>query len=149
MLPQICQTILNMSYQLMGADDCSGNSLATNSANLFYDVLPPDLERVIIVSTDQIDLIFDEDINESVAEDESNFSADNGLGQPAQNTLNNDNSARLSIRFANEITPEANNNLTISSLEDLRENSLSSYLIVPFIYEQKIDTILVNGGKSC
>jgi len=126
-----------------GVTDCTGNALGTNSLPHIYDVVPPELDRIIVVSLNQIDLLFDEALEETAAETESNFNADNSLGEPSSAQLDDENKARVALVFDSEFVTGIENTLTISTLADQSGNALSAPIETNFTFAQSIDTVIV------
>jgi hypothetical protein len=61
---------------LTDVKDCRGNVNPSQSWQLYHDTKAPVFQEIVVLSSTQIALIFDEPLNESLAEDEDNFDQD-------------------------------------------------------------------------
>jgi hypothetical protein len=84
------------------------------------DVTPPTLVSVTVVSNTQIDVLFDEDVNQTIAETEANYSVDNAVGAPSSALRDGTNNALVHLTFA----PMSPNSyvLTVLTVQDLSGN---------------------------
>ena len=126
-----------------GVADCAGNAIDTNSFLLDYDVEAPVLNRIIISSLDQIELIFDEPLDESEAKTEDNYLTSNGLGNPDLAMLKDESDSIVLLTFESEFVFGQSNTLTIENLVDDHDNVLQSPIVTSFTYDQAIDTVVV------
>ncbi len=137
----VSETIYELS--VTDATDCSGNEINSSAVGFYYDTTPPQVEKVVINSTDQITVVFNEPLEESIAETESNYTVDNAIGNPTTATLDNDNSHRVRLSFDTDFPLGVAHNLAIDNLTDTLSNSMSSTQNIAFQYSQQIDTVIV------
>ncbi|UXX80679.1 lamin tail domain-containing protein [Reichenbachiella carrageenanivorans] len=128
-----------------GVTDCAGNAIHANSLSFAYDTNPPVLDRILVKTANTIEVIFNEDLNESTAETESNYSSDHGGPHPTQAIRNDTDPSIVSLTFADDFVLNVENTLTISLLEDLQGNALATPIMAPFTLSQQIDTVHVMG----
>jgi hypothetical protein len=129
-----------------GVTDCAGNAVNVNALSFLFDDQPPVFQRFVFKDTSTIDLIFDEDLNETIAETESNFSLDQGIGNPASAILNSENSARIRLEFDQALEEGAAYSLTYENLTDTLGNSISSAKS-DFTFTNAIDTVIVVSSQ--
>lgn len=128
-----------------GATDCEGNAAETNSLSFSHDTNPPELERVIVMSTNQIDILFNENLNQAVAETESNYTSNHSGGNPSSAELSETDFSLVSLIFEDDFSLEVEHTLTVENLEDTQGNALVSALSPTFTYAQDVDSVYVIG----
>lgn len=128
-----------------GATDCTGNAIQTNSLSYTFDTNPPALDKIVVKTSNQIELIFDENLNETVAETESNYSSDHSGANPSTAILDDTDASIVTLTFDDDFELEVENTLTISNIEDIQGNALASPLTPTFILTQQIDSVWVLG----
>lgn len=97
------------------------------TAQIFTDVFSPTLTNFEIVNLNNLKLTFSEELDNSIAETETNFTVDNGLGNPIAANFNSLDNSVLLI-FSNDILPGVNYQLAINNIEDLNTNVLDTIL---------------------
>ncbi|MEP2023392.1 lamin tail domain-containing protein, partial [Reichenbachiella sp.] len=127
------------------ATDCAGNAIQNNTFAFTYDTSPPELSRIIVKNTTRIDLLFDEALDQSIAETESNYSSDHSGANPSSAELDESNFAIVSLTFDLEFELGVEHTLTIDNLEDTQGNALASTLTPTFTYTQDVDSVFVIG----
>lgn len=134
------------SYEISvaGVNDCVGNVIVENTMTLDYDIEAPKLERIVINSHNKIELLFDEPLEEKIAETESNYTLGNGSENPTSAILEDDLS-RIQLTFENKFPLLEELALTIENLEDTKENTLVGAIESNFTYDQVIDTVIVKS----
>lgn len=131
---------------ITGLADCAGNDLVRNSIQFLFDDEAPVFQRLVFKTPDQIDIIFDEVVNESLAETESNFSINQGIGNPGRNTLNPTVRNRISLELASELTEGSVYTLSYQNLSDTLGNTIS-LSAENFDFQNQIDTIIVISSQ--
>ncbi len=89
------------------------------------DTVPPTLLNLSVISDTQIDLKFSETISLSSAENESNYIANNGIGNPASALRDITDSSLVHLTFATSFGNGITNLLSISGLQDAAGNSIA------------------------
>lgn len=108
----------------------------SNADNFFYDdvyvgdeiidVTPPTVSSVTAISANQIDVLFDEAVDQVTAETTSNYSyAPNGSAITTA-TLDGVNPALVHLDIAGTLTNGTNYTMTVTNVEDQEGNSLTS-----------------------
>lgn len=113
-------------------EDLSGNAISTNRRlNFTYDTRPPRFTALVVYSPRELLLTFSEEVIENIAENVSNYSVDNGIGQPHTATRLDSASNKVFLAF-DDLGNNATNTLTISNQTDLFTNDLNTDIIVEF-----------------
>lgn len=133
------------TYELTvsGATDCSGNAIDGTAFEFYYDITHPQIQKVVINSLDQITAVFNEPLNESIAETESNYSVDNALGNPSSAILDNDDNTRVTLTFSSDLLAATTYDLSIDNLEDTLGNAITTTQNINFEYSQQIDSVII------
>lgn len=102
----------------------------TNATKVFFDdvyigpkivdVTPPELENIVVVDKHQIQLKFNENVDESALQND-NYHVDNQLFSPEKVEFSESHST-LILTFENQIQEDVSYILTINKIEDLNEN---------------------------
>ncbi len=129
-----------------GTTDCAGNTIDTNQLSFLFDDEPPVFQRFVFKDTLTVDLIFDEELAESIAETESNFSLNQGIGNPDRNTLNTEHATRVSLEFDQALTIGTSYDLTFENLTDTLGNTIS-LTTEAFDFSNAIDTVIVISSQ--
>lgn len=135
----------NYTITVTGATDCAGNAIQTNSLSFDYDTNPPILERVVVRTSNKINLLFNEDLNETIAGTEGNYTSDHSGANPALAVLDSEDASTVNLTFDEHFVLEVENTLTISNLQDLQGNALAAALNPTFTWSQQVDTVHVIG----
>ncbi|MEC7752865.1 MAG: lamin tail domain-containing protein [Bacteroidota bacterium] len=129
-----------------GLTDCAGNAVVNGTFDFLFDNEAPVLSRLVYKTPQQIDLIFDEQLNESIAETETNFSINQGIGNPSQATLNNTQRNRVSLTFGTTLTEGDSYTLSYQNLADTLGNTITNSNEV-FGFVNQIDTVIVVSSQ--
>ncbi|MFY0607914.1 MAG: lamin tail domain-containing protein [Cyclobacteriaceae bacterium] len=130
------------SYELVitNVADCRGNTTSSQAEIFYHDTKPPVLEELIIMSEDEIALLFDEPLNESRAESEDNFVID---GLTIDRALLQDSAAhRVHVSIEESFVLGSNYQLEISGLRDTLFNEITQ-ISRSFTFSNDIDTAIV------
>jgi hypothetical protein len=108
---------------------------SSNSANFYFDdfyfgpvmvdTLPPALAAITVQSSTSLDVQFSEPVDSLTASDPANYSADNGLGNPAT-AVPDANPAVVHLNFPSGFQSGLPYTLTITNVEDLNGNAIGS-----------------------
>ncbi len=134
----VSETSYTLNYS--GITDCSGNALFDASTSFYYDVTAPVLDRLVVATDNSFFLIFNEPLNESDAENESNYTLDQSFGEPTSVVLQDSASNRILIAFNSNFTTGTLYTLTYDALEDTTGNALSS-ATKTFTFQDQIDSV--------
>ncbi|MCV9388236.1 lamin tail domain-containing protein [Reichenbachiella ulvae] len=136
------------SLTINGATDCAGNALTDEIPSFYYDVNAPVLEDLVVLSDTEVQLVFDEGLLETAAEDENNYAIGESIATSA--TLNADDSTQVLLTFDEVFIDGVENILSIGNLEDLYGNTMSSEIQQAFTYEAPfgVDTLIQETSSS-
>lgn len=89
------------------------------------DILPPEIVTITVLSNTAIDVLFNEDLDQTTAETVGNYDVTPGNVTPATATLDGTNLALVHLTFT---SPFADNTytLTVNGVEDLSSNACSN-----------------------
>ena len=116
---------------------------SSNADNFFYDdfyfgdyildVTAPEVSSVTAVSINEVDVLFNEPVEQTTAEALTNYNADGGLGLPSSASLDGANPSLVHLTFGSALTNGTLYNLTVSNVEDPSGNVMAS-TVEQFIY---------------
>ncbi|WP_323755777.1 Ig-like domain-containing protein, partial [Roseivirga sp.] len=142
--PMISGTIYKVS--LSGATDCAGNTIGTNTLEFLFDNLAPALQRLIFKDSTTIDMVFDEKLNKALAETESNYSINLGIGNPTKSVIDTNNSNRVRLTFGASMTTSSTYVLTYQNLSDTLDNTIA-LTSLDFDFVDQMDTVIVLSAQ--
>lgn len=99
----------------------------------YNDITPPGLLDLTVISNTELDVLFDEPMDQASVENINNYTASNGLGTPSTAIIDGGNAALVHLTFGSAFQDGLVNDLTINNVEDLAGNS-SLGLIGDFFY---------------
>lgn len=99
------------------------------------DVTPPQVLSVTTLSETELLVIFDEPLSESSAEALSNYSVNNGIGSATSAELNETNPTEVNLSFASSFVSGTEYTLSVSGVEDVLGNAMSSQDINFLFYQ--------------
>lgn len=116
--------------------DRYGNKMKTKLKQAFtYDIFGPQLDSIIVRSSKELILWFNENLNHQSAETTANYAIGNSLDHPTSAQLNTEYPHIVYLNLASELPESAGIGLNISSMTDARGNSIESSLSSTFDYE--------------
>jgi len=111
----------------------------------FSDSEPPQLLSTKTISLNQLELVFNEALEKTIAEEASNYMVDRGIGHPELAIRNDINPNIVLLTFSNNFQPEVLYALTVSNVADTSGNAMQSttsyftYHITPAVLEESFD----------
>ncbi|MFI5219913.1 MAG: lamin tail domain-containing protein [Bacteroidia bacterium] len=159
----------NFILQVTGNDNTYNSSsffgvvckyTASNIANFYFDdfiipytpdVTPPSVSTISVISSNQVDVLFSEPVEQTSAEDELNYSVDNGIGNPSSAIRDGGNISLVHLTFATNFVNGITNTLSVINVEDLSGNAITTAStgtftwfapIIPAKYDVVINEIL-------
>lgn len=88
------------------------------------DLTPPTIDSVVVIDANNIDVYFNETVDLTTSQTLTNYSADNGLGNPSSATRDGIDSSLVHLTFAVAFGNNVLNTLTVNSVEDLSGNAI-------------------------
>jgi len=115
-----------------GIEDLSGNNISTNrTLDFTFDTRPPRFDSLIVYSPRALLLSFTEEVVQSVAEDVSNYSVNNGIGNPIESLRLDSATSKVLLTFGG-LGNNQTNILTISNQRDQFANDFDQDITVEF-----------------
>ncbi|MCH2199022.1 MAG: lamin tail domain-containing protein [Flavobacteriales bacterium] len=90
----------------------------------FVDDIAPELQSITTISANEIDVVFNEAVDEASAETVGNYSVSNGVGSPATAERDEVDQSLVHLTFGNTFPENTEVTLTVNGVEDLSGNSL-------------------------
>lgn len=90
------------------------------------DVTPPQIIDAIATSPTTMDVLFNEPLAGNTAQQQANYVVNQGLGSPANATLNSSNGALVTLQFATPFANGVSYRITINGVSDIWGNTISN-----------------------
>jgi hypothetical protein len=142
----------NYQFQAEAVDDVYLNTqhfgiyckyTSSNSSKFYFDDIyvgeiivdnqPPTILQTEVLDDSSLKIYFDEVVKQNSAENISNYSVNNGIGMPLSAEINPSDATQVILNFANKFPNGQENILTVSSVEDLSGNAITT-LEIGFVY---------------
>ncbi|MEM6844033.1 MAG: lamin tail domain-containing protein [Bacteroidota bacterium] len=136
------ELVTDTNYELtfLNAEDCYGNLASSQTVSFYFDNEPPVLQRVVVRDTAEVEFIFSEQLDESLAENESNYLLLPDSISPKSATLEEDSSS-VWLTFSQLLADGITYQLQLHSLADNYGNTIDT-LTAELRYHQAIDTVI-------
>jgi hypothetical protein len=99
------------------------------------DVTAPQISSVNVLSATQLDVTFDEPVELTTAETETNYNVNNSIGNPSLATRDGSNPALVHLTFSNSFVSAQNYMLYVSNVQDNAANAMvldsAAFLYLP------------------
>jgi len=105
-----------------------------NVGDPYADGLSPTVISTTVISATEIDVLFSEPMNQTIAEVEGNYYIDNSIGFPTSALLDGVNPSLVHLTFATAFNNGITYTLTMNNLEDLGGNIILSPTTESFLY---------------
>ncbi|MBI9039217.1 MAG: lamin tail domain-containing protein [Bacteroidales bacterium] len=89
-----------------------------------FDIIPPEIISIDIVSAKSIDVKFSESIQKLSSENPNNYFVNNGIGIPKSALLDDLDLSLVHLQFEREFQNRVENILSVSNIEDLSGNKI-------------------------
>ena len=107
------------------------------------DIFPPKLVSIATANENNLVLKFDENLEQTSAENIANYLVNNSIGNPQTAVLDAGNPSTVNLNFANQFAENQEYNIDISNVNDLSGNTIkdttASFTYIPF----RIESIFV------
>lgn len=101
--------------------------------DIIVDLTPPTVASLTVVSSTELDVLFDEAVDVTTAQTLTNYTVDNGIGNPSSAVVDGSNSALVHLTFATPFTIGQAYNLSVQNVEDLNANVMVTE-VLPYQY---------------
>ncbi|MFZ5433901.1 MAG: lamin tail domain-containing protein [Calditrichota bacterium] len=128
----VCTEYAQYSYALNNASNNIKIKIAWNSGERMHidnfsitdygaDVIPPVISSLTVISTTELDVLFNEDVQQASAETESNYVVTPGSVSPSSAVRDGSNLALVHLTFASAFAPNSYT-LTVNGVQDIAGN---------------------------
>lgn len=93
---------------------------------IVVDTTPPSIVSSTVISATQLDVQFDESVDLATSQTLTNYSADNGLGNPSAALRDATSLNLVHLTFGTAFTSALLNTLTVNNVQDLSANAITS-----------------------
>lgn len=90
------------------------------------DVTPPAVQSLNAISNTQVEVLFNEPVNTTSAQNTANYTANNGLGNPVTAVQNASNKALVTLSFAQPFANGTEYSLQVKNIDDLFGNLMGT-----------------------
>ncbi len=113
--------------------DLAGNeNTRTQTGTFIYDPLPPAIQQLVIVSSQQISLIFSEPLDAVTAANINYYQINQNAGFPDSVIVDKANSAKVDLIFNSKLDDTLKYTLTVQGIKDLHGNGIVNPVLVGF-----------------
>ncbi len=105
----------------------------TYIGNQIVDITPPTLLSASVISATELEVLFDETLDLTTSQSTSNYSVNNGVGNPITATLDGSNAALVHLVFGAGF-PTNTFTLSVLGIKDLANNAISPAQTATFSY---------------
>ncbi|MBN8696487.1 MAG: lamin tail domain-containing protein [Bacteroidetes bacterium] len=93
---------------------------------VIVDNTAPSIVSTTVISSTQLDVLFDEAVDLTTAQTAGNYSVNNGIGNPASAVRDASNFALVHLTFATAFSNALLNTLTVSNVQDQSANAITT-----------------------
>ena len=93
---------------------------------IIVDVTAPLITSSTVISNTSVDVLFNESVDLTTSQTLTNYSANNGLGNPSAATRDAVNFSQVHLTFANTFTSGLSNTLTVTNVQDFSANAITT-----------------------
>lgn len=101
------------------------------------DVTAPSVSAINVISSNELDIHFSEEVEIVSAENKSNYLVNNGIGAPSLAELDGADSMLVHLTFSTDFDNPSTNEITIANVADLSGNAVSG-LVEEFMYFEEV-----------
>ena len=141
LLNQSLKSEEQVDFVVSNIEDCQGNITIGDTISFYFDETPPLSEDLVIISDQEIALIFHEPLKESVAESEENYFLID-RGPPARATLQDSALFRVQLSWDSVFEIDETYELSVANLTDTFGNKTDSVYLT-FTFDDQVDTAYV------
>ncbi|NPA67748.1 MAG: hypothetical protein GXO50_03970 [Chlorobi bacterium] len=134
----------NTNYTLTvdNVEDVSGNACSGETVSFSYVQIAA--VSASPVSSNTLDVFFSKKVDEVSAQNTSNYSVDNGIGNPSSAVVDTEDNKIVHLSFASDFVSEQDYTLSVENIEDIYGNTADPANLPFSYYEVKAFDIVVN-----
>ncbi len=142
-LQEALQSEVDYELSVSGITDCEGNPILNGDYDFRYDISGPRILETYILRRNEIALVFNEELVESVAENENNYEITeneikSGSGAQRQDSATH----RVHLQLINPLEKDRSYSITVSNMRDSLGNEAARNEVF-FTYDSQIDSVIV------
>lgn len=124
--------------------DLAGNAQTNGSTNFTFTATPPQILSAIALSSNNVDVLFNEPVTAATAQITANYSASSGLGNPVTAIIDPINPTLVHLSFSGSFSNATIYQLTVSNVTDLQGTPIVSAGIPFSFYTAGIYDVVIN-----
>ena len=93
---------------------------------IITDVTAPSIVSSTVISNTQVDVLFDENVDQTSSQTLTNYNGNNGLGNPIMATRDASNFGLVHLTFPTSFANGLSNTVTVTNVQDLNANAIIS-----------------------
>lgn len=93
---------------------------------IIVDNIPPQLSSVTVLSSTQLDVLFNEPVDQTTSQTLLNYSVNNSIGNPVTTVRDGSNPALVHLTSGNAFTSAVNYLLYVSNVQDIAGNAMAT-----------------------
>ena len=137
-----CGGIYNWTASVDSTGGTPGKINSVDAENI--DDISPLVEEILIISANQLTIVFSEYIKKESAENKLNYTIGNGIGYPLAVLLDEEEYNKVNLFFLNEFPDEIEISIIIKNITDLCDNVIIDYEGSFNYYHSKPYDIIIN-----
>lgn len=110
--------------------------------DIIVDLIAPTVSEVKVINANQLDITFSENVIQTSAETESNYTVNNAIGNPSSAVRDASNLKLVHLTFANSFVSGTQNNITIQNVTDITGNPMTAAQNFNFTFVQTFEPLL-------
>jgi hypothetical protein len=93
---------------------------------IVLDVTPPVVNNATVISSTQLDVLFNENVDLASSQTSANYSVNNGIGAPSSAVRDGSNLSLVHLTFATAFSNGLSNTITVNGVQDVAGNAISN-----------------------
>jgi hypothetical protein len=93
---------------------------------LIVDVTPPAIASLTVISSTQVDVLFNEGVELTTSQTVTNYTVNNSIGNPSAASRDAVNLSLVHLTFASAFTSGLANTLTVNAIQDFSSNAITT-----------------------
>ena len=101
---------------------------------IVLDQVPPVLQSATVINQNNLDVLFNEDVDLNTSQVVANYSVDNGIGNPTSVIRDASNFKLVHLTFGAAFSSGVNYTLSVSNVQDIASNIIAANSSIPFVF---------------